>query len=64
MVEVVVVLIVGEQHSVDPAQVGRADRGAIRRLGVGAAFESGGGDGADGQGGHDQYGGLSLELQP
>ena len=30
------------------------DRG--RCLGIGAVFQQGGGDGADGQGGHDQYG--------
>jgi hypothetical protein len=33
-----------------------AGPGRRRRLGIGARFEQGGGDGADGQGGHDQHG--------
>jgi hypothetical protein len=39
---------------VSRGRLARLDRGW--RLGIGAAPEQGGGDGADGQGGHDQHG--------
>ena len=50
-------LISGTVSGIIPGSAGGgwSGRDGWRCLGIGTVFEQGGGDGADGQGGHDQY---------